>query len=211
MGRPWRTGPLPWLLSSLRFLYLRRLLLRQLLLHLFPMMGTLTMLWMTGPLRRPGRTPPRPPRPRRPLLGWLPLLWILLLLPPPPLLLQLSFTPSPTASLPLGQGGPSSAASSGSSVASSSPSAPPSQVSSLSSQPSSQRSARSRSPHSQRSASVNSRDSEADDFSGQAKGRPGRKRGLSGGKGSPAKAVKPRLPYGETTLPSQKIEQCASP
>jgi hypothetical protein len=62
MGRPWWTGPPPWLLSSLRFLYLRRLLLRQLLLHLFPMMEILTMLWMTGPLRRPGRTPPLPPR-----------------------------------------------------------------------------------------------------------------------------------------------------
>ena len=128
-----------------------------------------------------------------------------------PLLLQLSYTPSPTASLPLGQGGPSSAASSGSPAASSGPSAPLSQVSSLSSQPSSHRSARSRSPHSQRSASVNSRDSEADDFSGPAKGRPGRKRGLSGGKGGPAKAVKPRLPSRETTPPSQKIEQCASP
>jgi len=60
-------------------------------------------------------------------------------------------------------------------------------------------------------ASVNSRDSEADDFSGPAKGRPGRKRGLSGGKGGPAKAVKPRLPPREATPPSQKIEQCASP
>jgi hypothetical protein len=122
----------------------------------------------------------------------------------PPLLLQLSNTHSSTASLPLGQGGLASTASSDTSV-------PPSQVSSLSSQPSSQRSARSRSPRSQRSASVNSRDSEADDFSGPAKGRPGRKRGLSGGKGGPAKAVKPRLPSRETTPPSQKIEQCASP
>jgi hypothetical protein len=67
------------------------------------------------PLQRPGRTPP-PPRLRRPPLGRLPLLWTLLLLPPFPLLLQLSATPSSTASLPLGQGGPASTASSGTSV-----------------------------------------------------------------------------------------------
>jgi hypothetical protein len=121
-----------------------------------------------------------------------------------PLLLQLSTTPSSITSLPLGQGGPSSVASNDSSVQLT-------QVSSLSSQSASQRSARSRSPHSQRSASVNSRDSEADDISGPAKGRPGRKRGLSGGKGGPAKAVKPRLPTREATPPSQQIQQCASP
>ena len=121
--------------------------------------------------------------------------------------LQLSATASP-ASLPLGQGGQPPTVSSGASV----PLSPPSPFSSLSSAtPASQRTARSRSPRHNRSASVNSRDSEADDMAGPAKGRSHRKRGLSGGKGGPAKAVKPRSPSGGSTTPSQLIEQCASP
>ena len=125
-----------------------------------------------------------------------------------PLQLQLSETASSASSLPLGQGGQPLTVSSGASV----PLSPPSPFSSLSSVTSaSQRSARSRSPRHNRSASVNSRDSEADDMAGPAKGRSHRKRGLSGGKGGPAKAVKPRSPSGGATPPSQLIEQCASP
>jgi hypothetical protein len=121
--------------------------------------------------------------------------------------LQLHATAS-SASLPLGQGGQPPIVSSGASV----PLSPPSPFSSLSSAtPASQRTARSRSPRHNRSASVNSRDSEADDMAGPAKGRSHRKRGLSGGKGRPAKAVKPISPSGGSTPPSQLIEQCASP
>jgi len=127
----------------------------------------------------------------------------------PPLLLQLSGSSVPVASLPLGQGQSTSTLDDASAVSLPTSSPSPSPISSLSS--SSQRSERSRSPRPKRSASLISRESGADDMAGPAVGRPGRERGRPGGKGGLTKAAKVSSPSREETTPSQEIEECASP
>ena len=127
----------------------------------------------------------------------------------PPLLLQLSGSSVPVASLPLGQGQSTSTLDDASAVSLPTSSPSPSPISSLSS--SSQRSERSRSPRPKRSASLISRESGVDDMAGPAAGRPGRQRGRSGGKGGLPKAAKVSSPSREEISPSQDIEECASP